>query len=174
MKMELKNVEFLEINAKFKDKFLEMAKDYQSAGEDRFQSGIEDFEQYLKYLENHRTGRNLADGDVGFNTFFLLVDNKIVGSGSLRHALNEKLAVYGGHIGYAVRPSERRKGYGSLILHLTLKKARDFGFERVFVTCDTDNIGSVKIIEKNGGRLANKIFYKPVSQNISQFWIELY
>lgn len=172
--MKLKDVEFVELSDKLQDKFLEMAKDYQSIGEDRFKSGIEDFGGFLKYLELHRTGKNLPNGNVPFNTFFLSVSGKLVGSGSLRHNLNEKLAVYGGHIGYAVRPSERRKGYGSLILHLTLEKAQEFGFQRVFLTCDTDNIASVKIIEKNGGRLENQIFHKPAGKLISQYWIELY
>jgi predicted acetyltransferase len=172
--MEPKNVEFVELKVGLKDKFLEMAKDYQSIGEDRFKSGIEDFGEFLKYLEIHRTGKNMPDGNVAFNTFFLSVGGKLVGSGSLRHKLNKNLAIYGGHIGYAVRPSERGKGYGSLILHLMLEKAREFGFQRVFLTCDTDNSASVKIIEKNGGRLENQIFYEPVGKHISQYWIELY
>lgn len=172
--MELKSLEFVELNYGLKDKFLEMAKDYQSAGEDRFKSGIEDFRKYLEYLENHRKTQNMPDGNVGFNTFFLSIGGKLVGSGSLRHELNETLAIYGGHIGYAVRPSERKKGYGSLILHLTLEKAREFGFQRVFVTCDTDNLASVKIIEKNGGRLEDRIFYELIGKSISQYWIELF
>jgi predicted acetyltransferase len=164
---------FIELNADLKDEFLAMAKDYISAGEKRFESGIEDFDGFLESLENHRTGKNLPAGRVGYNTFCLFVGGKIVGSGSLRHKLNETLAVYGGHIGYAVRPSERRKGYGSMILQLTLEKAREFGLQRVFLTCDTDNIASAKIIEKNGGRLEKVTFYEPVGKQISQYWIDL-
>jgi len=172
--MKLQNAEFLELNAGLKDEFLELANDYKRAGENRFESGIEDFEAYLKSLEMYRTGKDLPEGHVGSNVFFLLIEDKMVGSGSLRHELSKTLAVYGGHIGYAVRPSERRKGYGSLILHLTLEKAREFGFKRVFITCDTDNIASSKIIKKNGGRLENQLFYEPVGKLISQYWIELY
>jgi len=165
--------DFIELNAGLKDKFWAMAKDYQSAGEDRFQSGIENFEAYLESLERYRTGKNLPAGHVPSNTFFLSVSGKLVGSGSLRHELNDKLAVYGGHIGYAVRPSKRRKGYGSLILSLMLEKARAFGLKRVFLTCDADNIASAKIIEKHGGRLENQIFYEETGKIISQYWIEL-
>lgn len=172
--MNLQDVEFVELNTGLKDEFLEMAKDYLSAGEERFQSGIDDFDEFLNSLEMHRTGKNMPVNYVCYNTFFLSVGGKIVGSGSLRHELNETLAVYGGHIGYAVRPSERRKGYGSLILHLILEKAREIGLRRVFITCDTDNIASSKIIEKNGGRLKNKLFYEPIGKFISQYWIELH
>lgn len=163
----------IELTARLKDEFLEMAEDYRRAGEDRFQPGLDDFEAFLEQLEMYRTGKNLPAGHVRSNTFFLLDNHRLVASSSLRHELSDGLAVYGGHIGYAVRPSERRKGYGSLILRLTLERARAFGLEKVFVTCDADNAASGKIIEKNGGRLENQIFYEPTGKLISQYWIEL-
>ena len=58
----------------------------------------------------------------------------------------------GGHIGYNIRPTERKKGYGTAILSLTLAKARGLGLKEVIVTCDSDNVGSLVIIEKNGGQ----------------------
>ena len=174
MTADEQNPQLLELTADLKNEFLEMAEDYKRAGEDRFQSGIDDFDAFLEHLEIYRTGKNLPDGHVRSNTYFLFVADRLVASSSLRHELNDGLAVYGGHIGYAVRPSERRKGYGSLILRLTLEKARALGLEKVFLTCDADNAASRKIIEKNGGRLENQIFYEPVGKLISQYWIELY
>ena len=171
--MSGENCKLIELTAGLKDKFLEMAREYRSAGEDRYSPGLENFEKLLDKLKTYRTGENLPDGRVRSNTFFLFDGEKLLGSGSLRHRLSKTLAVYGGHIGYNVRPSERRKGYGSLILRLTLEKARAIGLERVFITCNTDNIGSVKIIENHGGRLENKLFYEPVGKLISQYWIEL-
>lgn len=163
----------IELNIGLKEKFLEMAKDYQSAGDDRYQMGADDFEGYLEKLKMFATGKDLPDHFVRASTFFLLAENKLIGRGDLRHQLNDHLAVMGGHIGYDVRPSERRKGYGSLILQLTLEKARAIGLGRVFLTCDTDNIASAKIIEQNGGKLHDQIFYEPKGKIISQYWIEL-
>ena len=174
MTENLENPILVELNAELKDKFLAMAEDYQSAGEDRYQLGIDDFNAFLGSLEMYRTGKNLPQGHIRANSFFLLVNDKLIGRGDLRHQLNEGLAVMGGHIGYDVRPSERRKGYGSLILQLTLEKARAIELERVFLTCDTDNIASAKIIEKNGGKLENQIIYEKTGKLISQYWIDLY
>lgn len=171
--MNQQNAELIELNAEMKAEFLAMAQDYQSAGEDRYQLGLDDFTGFLERLEMYRTGKNLPAGHVRSSTFFLLADDKLIGRGDLRHKLNEGLAVLGGHIGYDVRPSERRKGYGSLILHLTLEKARAIGLERVFLTCDADNVASAKIIEKHGGKLDNQIIYEPTGKLISQYWIEL-
>jgi predicted acetyltransferase len=167
------NPVLVELNAGLKDKFLDMAEEYKSAGEDRYALGIEDFDVYLEYLETYQTGKNLPPGHVRSNAYFLLAGDKLIGSGNLRHELNEGLSVFGGHIGYDVRPSERRKGYGTLILELTLEKARELGLKRVFLTCDTDNVASAKIIEKHGGKLENQMFYQPLGKIISQYWIEL-
>jgi predicted acetyltransferase len=173
MNEDQQNPILIELTSVLEDKFLEMAKDYRNAGEDRYQEGIDDFEAYLENLEMYRTGKNLSSHLVQANTFFLLIDDKFCGSSNLRHQLNEQLSVFGGHIGYNIKPSERRKGYGSLILKLTLEKARDIGLKKVFITCDTDNIASAKIIEKNGGKLENKVFYEKTGKVISQYWIEL-
>jgi predicted acetyltransferase len=167
------NPVLIELTADMKDKFLEMAEDYRRAGEDRYQAAFDDFDAFFERIELYRTGENLPEGHVRSNYFVLLDDEKLVGSGSLRYELNAGLTVYGGHIGYAVRPSDRQKGYGTLILRLLLEKARLLGLEKVFLTCDSDNVASAKIIEKGGGRLENQIFYEPTGKLISQYWIDL-
>jgi predicted acetyltransferase len=83
--------------------------------------------------------------------------NNIIGTSRLRPKLNERFSNIGGHIGYDVRPSFRNKGYGTQILQITLEKALSIGLKSVLITCDSDNIASQKIIEKNGGILLNKI-----------------
>lgn len=163
----------VELSAELKDEFLEMAEDHRAHGEDRYDHALDDFDAYLAKLEMYRTGLGLPPGHVGSSAYFLLAGGKLVGSGNLRHELNENLSVRGGHIGYAVRPSERRKGYGSLILALTIEKARARRLERVFLTCDADNTASAKIIEKHGGRLVDQLIYEPTGKLISQYWIEL-
>ena len=163
----------IELTTDMKDELLKMAQEYKSVGEDRYQDAIDDFEAYLESLKMFAADENLPAHCVPSNAFFLVSNGKIIGSGNLRHRLNDGLKVYGGHIGYNVRPSERQKGYGSLILQLTLEKVRNLGLEKVFLTCDTDNIASAKIIEKNGGKLENQMIYENTGKLISQYWIQV-
>jgi predicted acetyltransferase len=106
--------------------------------------------------------------------FWLVKNNQIIlGESRLRHSLTPALEAYGGHIGYVIRLSQRRKGYGTLILKLTLEKARAIGIQRVRVTCDTDNIGSARIIERNGGMLSGYSVDPKNGKGTSQYWIEV-
>jgi len=85
--------------------------------------------------------------------FWLVDDGEFIGQSSIRPDLcTPYLLTYGGHIGYSIRPSQRRLGYGTTILALTLDAARTMELKRVLVTCDSDNTGSRKIIEHNGGQ----------------------
>ncbi len=81
------------------------------------------------------------------------LDSPVVGRVSLRHALTPWLIEVGGHIGYAVRPGARRRGYATAALALMLPVAAARGIDPVLVTCDQDNIGSRTVIEANGGVL---------------------
>ena len=98
-------------------------------------------------------------------------DNKIVGVMQIRHDCNTFLAQYGGHIGYSVCPSERRKGYATQMLRLALPKCKELGIDRVLMVCDDTNIGSAKSIENNGGVLENKVDDDGVL--VRRYWIEL-
>src|SRR5262249_19149953 len=111
-----------------------------------------DFAAYLRHLEAQACGEGLPPGYVSSNTYWLVsaAENaSIAGPSSLRHHLTPALEDIGGHIGYRIRPDARRLGYGTRILALTLAKACARGLDRVLLTCDTDNIGSARIIERN-------------------------
>jgi predicted acetyltransferase len=70
---------------------------------------------------------------------------------AIRHQLNEFLLNVGGHIGYDVRPSARRRGHATAMLRAALPVAHQLGIDRALITCDWDNVGSRKTIEANGG-----------------------
>ena len=82
--------------------------------------------------------------------------DEFLGRTSIRHRLTPTLLEIGGHIGYDVRPSARRRGHATAILRAALAVARDLGIERALVTCDTDNVGSRTVIERNGGILEDE------------------
>ena len=85
--------------------------------------------------------------------FWLVDKGEYVGQSSIRPELcTPYLLTYGGHIGYSIRPSWRRQGYGKIILAYTLRAAGSMDLKRVLVTCDSDNNGSRKIIEYNNGQ----------------------
>ena len=100
-------------------------------------------------------------------------ESRIVGMIDLRHRLNDFLAEYGGHIGYSVRPDERRKGCASRMLALVLQEARKRGLSRVMVTCDTDNEASRRVILRNGGVFHSNAWLEDEKATISRYWIEL-
>lgn len=87
---------------------------------------------------------------------FLLVrenDNKIVGTINIRWNLNEAMLQFGGHIGYGIRPTERRKGYNKINLYLGMIEAGRVGLDKVMLSCDVSNIGSDKTLKALGGKL---------------------
>ena len=102
-------------------------------------------------FENHRQGIGLPAGYVPATTFWLVEGDTFIGRGSIRHRLTPALERFAGHIGYAIRPSRWGQGYGTLQLSLLLREAFAMGIQRTLITCDEDNIGSRRVIEKNGG-----------------------
>lgn len=98
---------------------------------------------------------------------------RVLGVAKLRHMLTPTLEDIGGHIGYSIRPSERGKGYGTLILALTLDCARELGLSRVLLTCDTENIRSARVIMRNGGVLTSEGYSPLRGARVSRYWIAL-
>ncbi len=156
--------------------FVEMSRDYERAGETRYQAECgwsrERYREYLRQLRDHARGANLAPGKTAQITFWLMAEGgPIVGVSRLRLELNESLLDEGGNIGYDVPPSQRRRGFGTELLRLTLRRAANLGLERVLVTCNRDNTGSRKIIEANGGVLASEGISKKYGKPLLRFWI---
>jgi predicted acetyltransferase len=125
-----------------------------------FGLGLDGAASWTGYLDMHRAarrGRDLPPGRVPATFLVADVDGEIVGRTSIRHELNEFLAREGGHIGYGVLHPYRRRGYATEILAQSLVIARAEGIDRVLVTCAEDNLGSIEVIERCGGRFDSVI-----------------
>lgn len=131
-----------------------------------------DYKSWLEYTYKFESEETCPEGLVPAHTYFLVSeDKKVVGAVNIRHYLNDYLLSYGGHIGYGIRPSERRKGYAEIMLSMALPIAKELGIEIVLVTCDKNNTGSAKTIIKNGGILENEV--EQEGEITQRYWIEL-
>ncbi len=131
------------------------------------------FEEFLIEAYNNSKGIDLPDGIVPSDIYFLVDDNSkyLIGAIDIRHYLNEYLLKYGGNIGYGIRPSERKKGYATEMLHLALEECKNKGLSKVLITCFKSNVASANTIIKNGGILENEI---AEGGNVKQrYWIQL-
>ena len=108
-------------------------------------------------------------------TFFTIreSDNKIVGMVNLRHYLNDYLKKFGGHIGYGIRPAERRKGYAKIQLYLTLLEAQKLGIDKVMVDCINTNTGSEKTILALGGEFDREVVEEDKNVTLNNYWIDV-
>jgi|SRR5689334_6672739 predicted acetyltransferase len=132
------------------------------------------FARYVELLEEQERGVNLPANHVPTTFLFAFVGSRIVGRASIRHSLNDFLHRLGGHIGYVVVPEFRRQGHATEILRQSLEIARArCGLHRVLVTCDDDNIGSIRTIEKNGGVLENVVEAPDLDKPKRRYWIDL-
>lgn len=129
------------------------------------------WEQYLDELDRERRGQDLRPGRVAASYLVAEVSGDVVGRVSIRHSLNPFLEAVGGHIGYAVRPHARRRGYATQILDLSLVEAHDLGIGRALVTCDPDNDGSRTVIERCGGVLDEDAGPFPGAPTKLRYWI---
>jgi predicted acetyltransferase len=133
-----------------------------------------DFESLVKRLKGYSEGVGISSTFVKHESFWLIdSQNQIVGTSNLRLELTDSLKRSGGHIGYGVKPSERRKGYATKILEKTLEVAKSYGILEVLLTCDHDNIGSIKTIINNGGKLESQEFLEDKNITINRYWINM-
>lgn len=112
----------------------------------------EGFSAWVERLRHQSdTAIPVKEGWVHATYWWVVEGDSYLGAISLRHYLNDFLLEVGGHIGYGIRPSARRRGHATWALGAVLPEARSLGLDRVLVTCDNDNVGSARTIEGNGG-----------------------
>lgn len=148
----------------FREEFLK-AKEKISGG-----VGLEQAENYEDWL-GHKYIPHYGSVD---EAVFLAFDSvgKLVGISDIRLGTNDCIQTFAGQIGYSVRPSQRKRGYASEILKLTLIEAAKCGLSKILITCNEPNIASAKVIEKNGGVL-EKIIPHPGFSDVKRYYIDL-
>lgn len=160
-----------------KDEYLAFYQEWKQSGEQMVPWVISkdpsDFSAMVEELRAEESGENLPEGWVPASTYWLITENKkIVGAVNIRHQLTVALLQSGGHIGYGIRPSERRKGYATQILALSLLKAKELGIDKALVVCDATNLASERTILKNGG-MADESFVEEDGNIVNRYWIAL-
>lgn len=127
------------------------------------------FDEYVETL--HEREHTAPSHFVRGRAYWALADNEIVGRIGLRFELNDFLSNYGGHIGYIVRPSARRRGVASAMLAQVLATPKAQHIGRLLLTCDEDNTASERVIRKNGGVYESMVY--PVGRRLGKkrFWI---
>jgi predicted acetyltransferase len=127
---------------------------------DRFSSRWgqpEGFAEYVGWvLAQSRENALRPRGYVPATTLWFVAGDEYLGRVNIRHRLTADLLERGGHIGYDVRSSARRRGHATQMLHDALPVARRLGINPALVTCDVTNVASRKVIEHNGGILEDQ------------------
>ncbi|GAF67180.1 putative acetyltransferase [Bacillus sp. TS-2] len=171
----MQNIKLVKPTATLKSEYIEFYRDWINSGEKMvpwvIKEDPEPFERMLQFLEDQESGEGLIGEQVKNSTFWLKNDSgKVVGAVNIRHELNGFLREQGGHIGYGIRPSERRKGYATELLKLALKELAELGKKEALVCCDSENMASFKTIKNNGGSLETD-YVHPDGQIIKRFWV---
>ncbi len=166
-------------NPKYKKSFLEdflrqneMQNEYSLTGIAK--RDVKDkFPEFIRRLRLQSKGIFSEPGKVPQTVYWLIDKNKFIGKLSIRHKLTPHLRKIGGHIGYYIRPDQRGKSYGKLILKLGLTKAKFLGIKNVLVTCDATNIRSRNVIISNKGKFASKIKQGKNLPDKMRYWIKI-
>ena len=128
---------------------------------------------HIRILEEEFKGVNMRAGRVPHTMLYGFLDGIAIGRCSVRHSLNENLRIRGGHIGYAVAPRFRRRGFGSDLFRAGLAHLKGLGVGSAMMTCAVSNLASRKMIEGAGGVLEHEYFDEMEGVALRRYWIDL-
>lgn len=175
MKMQFPNIDYKEKAIDFINEFREYGSEIDGSGSlDRYLREST-YEEWLKKVISDMDIANVEKSKVPALTYFYVreEDDRIVGMINIRLALNDFLRNEAGHIGYCVRPAERRKHYGTEMLKCGLEVCRRIGIENVIVSCDKDNAGSAGVIRNCGGVLEAEFYSETFKAVIQRYVIKI-
>lgn len=128
---------------------------------------FDEFKQWLIRSDSLSKAKGVVDGwRVPTNVYWLYADGYPVGFGKLRHFLTDKLRKDGGHAGYAIRPSQRNKGYGTVLLKMMIEEAKKMNIEKILIIVRNNNTGSIKVALNNNGKV------EKIDEKKHYIWIE--
>lgn len=166
-------------NEKYADQISEYRQEFLDNGDSMDGCGpirrIEDPNEYINICKQYEDPKTVPEHLVVATQFFMIrkSDDKLIGMIQVRHYFNEYLEKYAGHIGYSVRPSERRKGYAKKMLKMALPFCKEIGLEKVLISCIDGNIASEKTILANGGVYESTVHEPGGNRDLKRFWITL-
>ena len=172
IKLVLPSMEYTEEIVAYKKEFIECGSSMDGCGALR---RTDTAEAFIEETEKYYSEETVPEGRVPATIFFCVreSDNRLVGMLQVRHRFNEYLEKYAGHIGYSIRPSERRKGYAKKMLSLALPFCKDIGINRVLIACIDGNIASERTILANGGIYESTVYESGENIYLKRFWIDL-
>lgn len=162
--------EYADQLAEYRQEFLDAGSSMDGCGPLRRFENLKEYVQLCKDYENPET----VPSHLVPATQFLFIrknDHRLIGMIQVRHAFNEFLEKYAGNIGYSVRPSERRKGYATEMLKMTIPFCKEIGLDQVLIACVEGNIGSEKTILANGGVYESTVYWSDRDENLKRFWV---
>ncbi|MGB8954787.1 MAG: GNAT family N-acetyltransferase [Tumebacillaceae bacterium] len=171
------NVFLVKPTTELQKQYLEFYQEWKDSGEEMIpwviQKDPSDFPAMVQTVLDNEKAEGLPEGWVPDSTYWLVTeDQEVVGAVNIRHWLNEKLFNGGGHIGYGIRPSARRKGYATKLLAMSLEKTKELGIDRALVVCDATNEASERTILNNGG-VRDVDYIEEDGNVVRRFWIEI-
>lgn len=133
-------------------------------------------DQFVDYCTEWSNPRRVLGENGARGTVLLCMrrtDNKMVGCMQVHHVLNEQMKNFTGHVGYSVRPSERRKGYAKQMLAKAKDYLSTFGFSEIYVSCLPENEASRKTILANGGEYIETVYLESDAVDLERYRIQL-
>lgn len=174
----MKKIKLVAPQMKYKDMILDYKKEHFDYGEDVIHGASlldkkDTYEEWLLFVQNNQNEDTLPKDWMVSSTYLAInhTEDSVIGMIDIRHELNDALRNYGGHIGYSIRPTQRKKGYATQMLQLALEVCKKLNIKNVMLACDKHNEGSRRTILKCGGILEKE--FKHDNEEVQVYWIEV-